>query len=197
MGRNLGTRLLTSPFQMIPCQWQVFEWMAASYHSILASLAVLMHVYIYVHWVVSLLAFNCNLLCCNDKPAYSHSPCSSSYSLLCKQTFALPPEGFSLLPGKGPILYMHIQGMACIFKVWPTYSRCGLKVSTTPIPRYESEGKYKVLSLHLFTLQLGLECIKDAGRGLCMFTFTFISWLPCLHTFWRAIPTSYYMFFLL
>ena len=44
-----------------------------------------------------------------DDPACSHSPHSSSNSILCMQTFALPPEEFSLLPGKGPTLYMHIQ----------------------------------------------------------------------------------------
>ena len=47
----------------------------------------------------------------SDEPAYSHSPCSSFYSILCKQTFVLPPEGLSLLPGKGPILCTHIQGV--------------------------------------------------------------------------------------
>ena len=31
------------------------------------------------------------------------------------------------------------------------------------------------------------ECEKDAGTGLCTFTFTSISSLPCLHTFWHAI----------
>ena len=45
----------------------------------------------------------------SDEPAYSHSPCSSSYSILCKQTFGLPPEGLSLLPGKGPTLCTHTQ----------------------------------------------------------------------------------------
>ena len=29
---------------------------------------------------------------------------------------------------------------------------------------------------------------------LCKFTFTIISSLPCLHTFWHAIPTSFYIF---
>ena len=29
---------------------------------------------------------------------------------------------------------------------------------------------------------------------LCKFTFTVISFLPCLHTFWHAIPTSFYIF---
>ena len=49
------------------------------------------------------------------------------------------------------------------------------------------------LSLHLFTLQ----CEKDAGMGLHIFTFTFMSSLTCLHTFWRAIPTSFYIFIFL
>ena len=35
---------------------------------------------------------------------------------------------------------------------------------------------------------------KDVGIGLCKFTFTIISSLPCLHTFWHAIPTSFYIF---
>ena len=28
---------------------------------------------------------------------------------------------------------------------------------------------------------------------LCKFTFTVISFLPCLDTFWHAIPTSFYI----
>ena len=34
---------------------------------------------------------------------------------------------------------------------------------------------------------------EDKKIGLCIFTFTFISFLPCLHTFWHAIPTSFYI----
>jgi len=41
-----------------------------------------------------------------DDPACSRSPYCSSYSILCRQNFALPPEGFSLL---GPTLCMCIQ----------------------------------------------------------------------------------------
>ena len=38
------------------------------------------------------------------------------------------------------------------------------------------------------------QCEKDAGMGLCKFTFTFISPLPCLHTFWHAHPyVSFYI----
>ena len=33
---------------------------------------------------------------------------------------------------------------------------------------------------------------KDVGTGLCIFTITSI--LPCLCTFWRAIPTSLFIF---
>ena len=29
---------------------------------------------------------------------------------------------------------------------------------------------------------------------LCKFSFTITSSLPCLHTFWHAIPTSFYIF---
>ena len=29
---------------------------------------------------------------------------------------------------------------------------------------------------------------------VCKFIFTIISSLPCLHTFWHAIPTSFYIF---
>ena len=35
---------------------------------------------------------------------------------------------------------------------------------------------------------------NDAGMRLCKFTFTIISSLPCLHTFWHAISTSLYIF---
>ena len=40
---------------------------------------------------------------------------------------------------------------------------------------------------------------KKCRRGLCIFTFTFLSYLPCLHTFWCAIPTffTFLMFFFL
>ena len=34
---------------------------------------------------------------------------------------------------------------------------------------------------------------NDAGMRLCKFTFTIISALPSLHTFWHAIPTSFYI----
>ena len=47
------------------------------------------------------------------------------------------------------------------------------------------------LQSHLFTLQLQ-TCENDAGMRLCKFTFTIISSLPYLHTFWHAIPTSFY-----
>ena len=33
---------------------------------------------------------------------------------------------------------------------------------------------------------------KDVGTGLCTLTITFI--LPCLCTFWQAIPTSSFIF---
>ena len=37
---------------------------------------------------------------------------------------------------------------------------------------------------------------KDVVMGLYTMTFTFmLSSLPCLHTFWHAIPTSCYIFF--
>ena len=35
---------------------------------------------------------------------------------------------------------------------------------------------------------------NNVGIGLCTFTSTFISFLPCLHTFWHDIPTSFYIF---
>jgi len=46
----------------------------------------------------------------SDDPACSHKPYSSSYSVLCRQTFALPPEGFSLLQVRVP----HCD----VFKMW-------------------------------------------------------------------------------
>ena len=49
---------------------------------------------------------------------------------------------------------------------------------------------YKASSPHRFYISLQ----KDVGIGLCKFTFTIISSLPCLHTFWHAIPTSFYIF---
>ena len=49
---------------------------------------------------------------------------------------------------------------------------------------------YKAISVHLFTLQLQAN---DAGMRLCIFTFTIISSLPCLHTFWHGIPVPFYI----
>ena len=34
---------------------------------------------------------------------------------------------------------------------------------------------------------------KDAGMWLCIFTFTSISSLLCLHTFWYTMPTNFYI----
>ena len=53
---------------------------------------------------------------------------------------------------------------------------------------------YKASSLHRFHVSLKLYCIKDVGIGLCKFTFTTISSLPCLHNFWHVIPASFYIF---
>ena len=41
-----------------------------------------------------------------------------------------------------------------------------------------------------------LQCEKDVGMGLCQYVdlcFHALS-LPCLHTFWHVIPTSFYIF---
>ena len=35
---------------------------------------------------------------------------------------------------------------------------------------------------------------NDIGMRLCKLTFTIISSLPCLHTFWHSIPSSFYIF---
>ena len=39
-------------------------------------------------------------------------------------------------------------------------------------------------------------CEKDVGMGLCQYVDLCFhaSSLPCLHTFWHAIPTSFYIF---
>ena len=41
-----------------------------------------------------------------------------------------------------------------------------------------------------------LLCEKDVGMGLCQYIDLCFhaSSLPCLHTFWHAIPTSFYIF---
>ena len=44
-----------------------------------------------------------------------------------------------------------------------------------------------------FYITVANYCENDAGMRLCKFTFTIISSLPCLHTFWHAIPTSFYI----
>ena len=45
-----------------------------------------------------------------------------------------------------------------------------------------------------FYITVANWCKNNAGMRLCIFTFTIISFLPCLHTFWHAIPTSFYIF---
>ena len=45
-----------------------------------------------------------------------------------------------------------------------------------------------------FYITVANWCENDAGMRLCIFTFTIISSLPCLHTFWHAIPTSFNIF---
>ena len=45
-----------------------------------------------------------------------------------------------------------------------------------------------------FYIAVTNQCQNDAGMWLCKFTFTITSSLPCLHTFWHAIPTSFYIF---
>ena len=51
---------------------------------------------------------------------------------------------------------------------------------------------YKATSLHLFLLYTAQWCEKDVGMDEALYTtFTFISFLTCLHTqFWHAISTS-------
>ena len=44
-----------------------------------------------------------------------------------------------------------------------------------------------------FYIAVTNQCQNDAGMRLCKFTFTIVSSLPCLHTFWHAIPTSFYI----
>ena len=44
-----------------------------------------------------------------------------------------------------------------------------------------------------FYITVENRCENDAGMRLCKFTFTIISSLPCLHAFWHAIPTSFYI----
>ena len=43
---------------------------------------------------------------------------------------------------------------------------------------------------------LTVQCEKDVGMGLCLYVDLCFhaSSLPCLHTFWHAIPTSFYIF---
>jgi len=39
-----------------------------------------------------------------------------------------------------------------------------------------------------------LLCEKDVGMGLCQYIdLCFHASLPCLHTFWHAIPTRYFL----
>ena len=54
----------------------------------------------------------------------------------------------------------------------------------------------KATSLHLFffLLHTAQWCKIDVGMGEALYTtFTFMSFLTCLHTFWHAIPTSLYI----
>ena len=45
-------------------------------------------------------------------------------------------------------------------------------------------------------LSIKLQCEKDVGMGHCLYDDLgfMLSSLPCLYTFWHAIPTSFYIF---
>ena len=46
-----------------------------------------------------------------------------------------------------------------------------------------------------FYITVANLCENDAGMRLCKYPFTIIiSSLPCLNTFWHAIPTSFHIF---
>ena len=45
-----------------------------------------------------------------------------------------------------------------------------------------------------FYITVANLCETDIGMRLCKLTFTIISSLPCLHTFWHSILTSFYIF---
>ena len=60
--------------------------------------------------------------------------------------------------------------------------------------KLHEQGRIKVMVniqslIHPYTFS---QKSKDVGTGLCIFTITSI--LPCLCTFWCAIPTSLFIF---
>ena len=71
-----------------------------------------------------------------------------------------------------------------------------LHVVTTDINLHISgySSAQGILCACVFLVTRKNQCQNDAGMWLCKFTFTIISSLPCLHTFWHAIPTSFYIF---
>ena len=54
------------------------------------------------------------------------------------------------------------------------------------MPETHIGGSYKALHFEGYAYSKIIEMAKngDAGMGLCIFTFTIISSVPCLHTFY-------------
>ena len=77
-------------------------------------------------------------------------------------------------------------------------------IETSPISCFYNQGDQQRLWLQVnlqsliptsFYITVANWCENDAGMRLCKFTLTIVSSLPCLHTFWHAIPTSLHIIF--
>ena len=75
----------------------------------------------------------------------------------------------------------------CVIRT-PGWAPWGLVLSTPLI-------LFAWVSCIFFHTTVAFQCEKDAGIGLCIITFTFMSSLPCLHIYWIVFPTSFLTFF--
>ena len=95
----------------------------------------------------------------------------------------VPPSELVVVDHESQVSYYNIN-KHCLLCI---YTRLKKKIKNVKGCR---DGMPKCI---VFTLVCNCN-VKDVGIGLCKFTFTIISSLPCLHTFWHAIPTSFYFF---
>ena len=80
---------------------------------------------------------------------------------------------------------------------WGSYDKVSIKMKRDvgmACQKVHKQGRIKVMVniqslIHPYIFS---QKSKDVGTRLCMFTITFI--LPCLCTFWHAIPTSLFIF---
>ena len=76
----------------------------------------------------------------------------------------------------------------CMYIIYSSHFNCmGVALWSRP--------QTTITTWYCIVLTLVCNCnVKRCRDRVCKFTFTVISSLPCLHTFWHAIPTSFNVF---